>query len=131
MLSGDKKFYICKHCGNIVGKIKDSGVPIVCCGEDMTLLVPGTVDASKEKHVPVATLHNNLVSVKVGSEPHPMEEKHHIAWIYLETKKGGQRVALEVGKPAEAEFSVHHDDYPLAVYEYCNLHGLWKTEEFS
>ena len=82
---GEKKFYICKHCGNMIGMIKSSGVNVVCCGDPMTELKPNTVEASQEKHLPVVTIEGNIVKVKVGSVEHPMTEEHHIAWIYLET----------------------------------------------
>lgn len=121
------KFYICKHCGNIVEKIKDSKVDIVCCGETMSELVPNTEDASQEKHVPVITKQNSVVTVQIGSVLHPMIEEHHIEWIYLETKKGGQRKSLVVGEKPEAIFLLE-DDEAVAAYEYCNIHGLWKAE---
>ena len=123
----DKKFYICEHCGNIVEMVKDSGVPVMCCGQKMTLLEPGTVEASHEKHIPVVKVEGNLVNVNVGSVDHPMSEEHSILWIYLQTDKGGYRKNLEPGKEPKAVFALH-DEKPLAVYAYCNLHGLWKTE---
>ena len=122
-----QKFFICKHCGNMVGLIDNHGVPLVCCGEEMTELVANTVEASAEKHLPVVKVEGDKVSVAVGSVLHPMEEAHHIAFIYLETEKGGQRKALKVGQEPVAEFALV-DDKLIAVYEYCNLHGLWKTE---
>src|SRR5574344_2224810 len=85
----ENKFYICEHCGNIIGMIHDSGVSIVCCGENMKKLEPGTVDASREKHVPVVTTRDNFVKVSVGSVAHPMIVEHSILWIYLQTDKGG------------------------------------------
>lgn len=123
----DRRFFRCKHCGNIVSKLYDSGVALVCCGEEMEELVANTVDASKEKHVPAVTVDGNIVKVEVGSIPHPMEEKHYIMWIYLQTKKGGQRKCLSPGEEPKAVFALE-DDELVAVYEYCNLHGLWKTE---
>jgi len=121
------KFYVCKHCGNLVGMIHNSGVPIICCGEPMTELVPGSVDASKEKHVPVVKVDGDLVTVEVGSAPHPMIEQHFIQWIYLQTEKGGQRKALLPGEAPKATFAVV-DDKPVAAYAYCNLHGLWMSQ---
>lgn len=122
------KFYVCKHCGNIVAYVEDKGVPLVCCGEKMSELVPGTTDAATEKHVPVITVDGNLVTVKVGEVEHPMLEEHHISWIALETKQGNQRKLLAVpGKP-EATFALVDGDEAVAAYEYCNLHGLWKAE---
>ena len=121
------KFYICKHCGNMVGMIKDAGVPIICCGEPMTELTPNTVEASNEKHLPAVTVDGNNVHVEVGTVAHPMLAAHYIEWIYLETEKGGQRKALAAGDAPVEDFTVV-DDKPVAVYAYCNLHGLWKTE---
>ena len=91
---GEKKFYICKHCGNMIGMIKSSGVNVVCCGDPMTELKPNTVEASQEKHLPVVTVEGNIVKVKVGSVEHPMTKEHHIEWIYLQTAHGGQRRIL-------------------------------------
>ena len=123
----DSKFYICEHCGNIAEKINDAGVPLVCCGQKMTQLVPGTVEASHEKHIPVVQVSDNTVSVAVGSVEHPMVEEHSILWIYLQTDKGSFFRHLEVGKPPVVHFSLVNEK-PIAVYAYCNLHGLWKSE---
>lgn len=124
----ERKFFVCKHCGNIVGMVYDSGVNVACCGEAMAELVPNTVDAAQEKHVPVVTVDGNLVHVAVGSVEHPMLEAHYIQWIYLETVKGGQRKTLKPGEKPEATFALTEDDKAIAAYEYCNLHGLWKKE---
>ena len=123
----EQKFYICKHCGNLVGMIHSSGVPIICCGEPMTQLQANTQDASREKHIPVVIPENSTVTVSIGSDEHPMEKDHHIAWIYLQTEHGGQRKSLEHGKPPKAVFSVK-EDRPVAVFAYCNKHGLWKKD---
>jgi len=122
-----QKFFICRHCGNMVGLIKDAGVPLVCCGDEMTELVPNTVEASAEKHIPVVTVSGSSVSVQVGSTLHPMEEAHFISFVYVETERGGQRKCLKPGNEPKISFNFI-DDKPLAVYAYCNLHGLWKTE---
>ena len=121
------KFCVCEHCGNLVGVINDAGVPMMCCGQKMTQLVPGTVEASVEKHLPVVTVDDDKVKVEIGSVAHPMAEEHSILWVYLQTDKGGQRKNLAVGEAPVAEFSLL-DEKPVAVYAYCNLHGLWKTE---
>ena len=121
------KFFICEHCGNLIGVINDAGVPMVCCGQKMTQLIPGTVEASVEKHLPVVTVDGDKVKVEVGSVAHPMSEEHSILWVYLQTDKGGQRKNLKVGEAPVAEFSLL-DEKPVAAYAYCNLHGLWKTE---
>ena len=120
------KFYKCRHCGNVIEKFIDSGVPVVCCGEQMEELIPNTVDASNEKHVPVVEkIDDCRIKVKIGSVEHPMTEEHHIVFVYVETEKGGIRVDL-TDKP-EAVICTCNSK-PTAVYEYCNLHGLWKTE---
>ena len=123
----EQKFYVCKHCGNIYAAVKESGVKVKCCGEDMTLIVPGTVDASKEKHIPVKKKEGNKVTVTVGSVIHPMEEAHYIEWISIQTKQGNQKKALHAGEKPEAYFLISEDDEIEAVYAYCNLHGLWKS----
>lgn len=122
------KFYICEHCGNIIGKINDSGVPVVCCGQKMTEIVPGTVEASLEKHIPAVTVEGNLVKVKIGSVEHPMTQAHYIPWVYVETQKGGQRKNLLPDTAPEVTFALTEDDKAVAVYAYCNLHGLWKAD---
>lgn len=120
------KFYKCNHCGNVIVKVVDSGVPVVCCGQSMEELVPNTVDASGEKHLPVVTvLDENHIKVEVGSVHHPMLPEHHISFIYVEFEDGGLCVNLK-DKP-EAIVCTGGEKV-LAVYEYCNLHGLWKTE---
>ena len=121
------KFYICRHCGNLVGMVKDAGVPIVCCGEKMEALAPNTVEASSEKHLPVVTVENDTVHVNIGSADHPMLPEHFIEWVYVQTENGGQRKALKPGDPTNVSFRLC-DDKPVAVYAYCNLHGLWMTE---
>jgi len=126
-MSSKQKFYICEHCGNMVGLIRESGVPLVCCGDDMTFLEPNTVEASAEKHLPAVTVSGDIISVEVGSVPHPMEEAHNIMFVYVETEQGGQRKCLNVGDAPKLEFSFANDK-PIAVFAYCNLHGLWKTE---
>ena len=122
-----KKFFVCKHCGNLVAVVNDSKVPMVCCGEKMTELVANTTDAAQEKHVPVVTVKCKTVTVNVGEVTHPMSAEHSILWIYLETDKGAQRKYLSPDDAPEAVFAVA-DEKPVAVYAYCNLHGLWKSE---
>ena len=108
--------------------IKESGAPMTCCGQQMTELVPGTSDGAAEKHVPVFTVEGSKVTVTVGSVDHPMAEEHYIEWIALETAKGAQRKTLKPGEKPCAEFALTEDDSVVAVYAYCNLHGLWKAE---
>ena len=122
------KFYICAHCGNIVAYVKNAGVPVMCCGEKMQELVPGTVDASVEKHLPVITVEGSTVTVRVGSVEHPMAAEHYIEWIALETKEGNQRKALVPGAKPQAVFALADGDSAVAAYAYCNLHSLWKAE---
>lgn len=120
-------FYICKHCGNLITKIHDAGVPVVCCGEKMSKLEAGITDAAVEKHLPVVNKKDNLITVSIGSTPHPMEKEHHIAWVYLQTQQGGQLKYLSINAQPTVTFTVDNDD-PITIYAYCNLHGLWKTE---
>lgn len=124
-MRNEPKFFRCKMCGNLVGLVINGGGTLVCCGEEMEELKANTVDASKEKHVPVFEKTGSKVSVKVGSVEHPMLEEHHIEWIYLNTSKGGQRKSLKVGGAPAAEFVLADDEELISVYEFCNLHGLW------
>lgn len=116
------------HCETIVEVINSCNEVPSCCGEPMRELKANTTDAAQEKHVPEVSVEGNLVKVKVGSVEHPMTEEHHIAFIYLETENGVARKDLDhTGKP-EAVFALAEGEKPVAVYEYCNLHGLWKKE---
>ena len=122
------KYYICEHCGNIIEYVKQTAVPVMCCGQKMSELVPGTSDGAHEKHVPVVTVNGDTVVVEVGSVEHPMVEAHYIQWIAIETTKGSQRVKLEYTDKPRAEFKLADGESFVAAYEYCNLHGLWKAE---
>ena len=117
----------CNHCGNIATLIEDKGVPIVCCGDQMEELKANTTDAATEKHVPEVKVEDNKVHVVVGSTIHPMTEEHLIQWICLETENGGQLKKLTATDEPKAVFCLG-EDKATAVYEYCNLHGLWKKE---
>ena len=123
-----QKFMICNHCGNIIGIVEQPGAPLVCCGEEMQEMIPNSSGASVEKHMPVFEVKDNLVTVTVGEAIHPMEAGHHIAWISLQTKQGNQRKKLAVDGEPKAIFAICEGDEVEAVYEYCNLHGLWKAE---
>ncbi len=123
----EMKFYRCKHCGQIVAVVKKTGVPIICCGEAMEEIVPGTTDAAVEKHVPVYSVDGTKVTVTVGSVEHPMQPEHYIEWIALKTASGNQRKALKPGDKPEAVFAIVDGDSVEAVYAYCNLHSLWKA----
>ena len=104
------KFYVCEHCGNLVKVIKDSGVPMMCCGQKMAELVPGTSDGALEKHVPVVVRNGGRVEVNVGSVDHPMIPEHYIEWIALETKAGNQRKVLKPNEAPHAVFYIAEDD---------------------
>jgi len=120
------KYYLCEHCGNIIEFVNETGVPVMCCGEKMKELVPGTSDGAHEKHVPVVTLDGDKVTVEVGAVEHPMVESHFIQWIAIETTRGSQRVKLQYTDKPIAEFKLADGEKFVAAYEYCNLHGLWK-----
>ena len=124
----EMKFYRCAHCGQIVAIVKKTGVPVICCGEPMKELIPGTTDAAAEEHVPSFEVKGDVVEVTVGSVEHPMLEEHYIEWIAVQTKQGNQRKSLEPGEPSKACFRICDGDEVEAVYAYCNLHSLWKAE---
>lgn len=122
------EFYICKHCGNIITLVQNKGVPVVCCGEKMHKIEPGTVDAAVEKHVPVYTVGDNTVTVNVGSVTHPMTVEHLINWVALETEQGTQIKHLKADGEPVVTFALAKGDAVKKVYAYCNLHGLWVAE---
>jgi len=126
-MSMEQKFFICEHCGNIIAMVKDKGVPVMCCGQKMTEIIPGTTDAAVEKHVPVYTVEGNKVHVTVGEVAHPMLPEHYIEWISLQTKFGNQRKELRPGEAPETCFMLCDGDEVEAVYAFCNLHSLWKA----
>jgi len=121
-----QKFFICRHCGNLVGMVNNAGVPMICCGAKMQELVPNTVDAAQEKHVPVLTRKGDKVLVEVGAQPHPMTAEHHIAWIAIVQENCTCRVTLLPDGAPSAELCLCGG--PACVYAYCNLHGLWMAE---
>lgn len=123
----EQKFYICEHCGKIIAVVKESGVPVMCCGQKMKEIIPGTTEAALEKHIPVYTVENNIVKVKVGEVAHPMVSEHYIEWVSLQTKQGNQRKLLSPDNAPEICFALCEGDEVEAVYAYCNLHGLWKA----
>lgn len=120
------KFYYCKTCKNIVHFIKDSGVPLICCGKIMDEIVPNSIGAA-EKHLPIVRQNGNHVTVDVGSLPHPMIDVHYIEWVILETQKGFQFEPLNPGDAPRAEFFLNPLDKAVTAYAYCNIHGLWKS----
>ena len=122
----DLRFFVCEHCGNMVILIKDKKVPMVCCGQKMTELIPGTTDASVEKHVPTFEVKDGKVCVQVGEVEHPMVEAHFIEWVLVQTNKGFQKKDLKAGDAPKVCFALCEGETVEAVYAYCNLHGLWK-----
>lgn len=117
--------YKCEKCGNLVNVVHGAGGKLVCCGEEMKLLEPNTVDAAREKHVPVIEKTGNRVKVSVGSVPHPMEAEHYIETISILTDKKLYRAYMSPGDKPEAVFEVDGDIQCARAY--CNLHGLWKS----
>lgn len=124
----EQRFYICERCGRIMAVVKDSAVPVMCCGQKMKELIPGTTEASAEKHIPVCTVDGNKVTVTVGEVFHPMLDEHYIEWISLQTKQGNQRKILKPGDKPQACFAILEGDEVISAYAYCNLHSLWKAE---
>lgn len=122
------KFYKCAKCGKIIGMVKNSACPTMCCGEPMEEMIANTTDAATEKHVPVVQVEGNAVTVCVGEVEHPMMEEHFIQWIALETTEGAQRKELKPGEKPMRSFALAEGEKVIAAYEYCNLHGLWKKE---
>ncbi|MDL2234285.1 desulfoferrodoxin [Ruminococcaceae bacterium OttesenSCG-928-L11] len=120
-----KVFYKCDICGNFAGMIHSSGVAMVCCGQPMTKVEAGTTDAAQEKHVPACTLEGRTLRVQVSDVLHPMTPEHYIQWIMVTQNGKTQRVELTPDSEPKAEFTLD-SDAPFTVYEYCNLHGLWK-----
>ena len=123
----EQKYYICETCGNLVEMVKSAGVPLMCCGKPMKELVPGSVDAAQEKHVPVWEVKDGKVCVQVGSVEHPMLPEHYIEWISLQTAQGYQRKMLNPGDAPKVEVALCDGDEVKAVYAYCNIHGLWRS----
>lgn len=118
-------FYCCEKCGNIVALIKKGGGTLTCCGQDMTKLEANSTNAAKEKHMPFVTIQDGKIMVSVGYEPHPMLAEHYIEWIAFVADDKVEFQFLKPGEEAKAEFA----EVKLgAVYAYCNLHGLWKTD---
>jgi len=120
------RVFKCSDCGKIMIMAAPSGCPTMCCGKEMVELTANTTDAAQEKHVPAVTREGNKLTVNVGSVDHPMEEKHYIEWIALVGEKGYRIAYLEPGDKPCVDF--YAAEPVTAVYAYCNLHGLWKTE---
>lgn len=120
------QIYKCQVCGNIVELIHAGGGELVCCGQPMDLMKEKTEDAGNEKHVPVIEVSGNKVKVKVGSVPHPMEDKHYIEWVELLADGRAYRKYLKPGDKPEAEFEI--TAAKISAREYCSVHGLWKSK---
>jgi len=121
------EIYRCEICGNIVEVTHEGGGQLVCCGQPMELMEENTVDASREKHIPVIARNGDKMIVRVGSVPHPMEEKHYIEWIELIADGVSYKKFLNPGEKPEAEFCIEINVKEIIAREYCNLHGLWKN----
>lgn len=122
------RFYRCPICGNVVQKMVDSGVSLVCCGQPMEELPVKVKETGNEKHLPfLSSVKDNVLVVEIGEKPHPMEEDHYIQWIFLETEEGGQFVHLKPNVPPRATFCCKKC-HPVALYAYCNVHGLWGVD---
>lgn len=118
------EFYRCALCGNMVALIKDGGGTLVCCGQDMKKLNANTTDAAQEKHVPEISKADGKIEVAVGSTLHPMLAEHYIEWIALVTE---DKVEIKFLKPGEEPKAAFNAVESGEIYEYCNLHGLWKA----
>ncbi|MDO5446061.1 MAG: desulfoferrodoxin family protein [Eubacteriales bacterium] len=121
------KYYKCGICGQIIMIVKESGVPVECCGEPMKEIIPGSTDTSAEKHVPVYDVVDGKISVMVGSTLHPMTETHYIEWIAVETNFGIHIRFLKPGGEPRVSFQLNEGESVEAVLAFCNLHSLWKS----
>ena len=122
-----QKFYVCKKCGTMVALVKKGHCIPTCCGDEMTELIAGEVEASKEKHIPVINVNGTIVTETVGEVEHPMIDVHYIEWISIETNLGNQRKVLKPNDAPKAQFALLDGEKVIAAYAYCNLHGLWKA----
>ncbi len=127
-MRGEPRFFLCKECNNLMGMIFHGSGQLECCGQKMLELIPNTVEASTEKHLPVISVDGTTVTVKIGEVAHPMLAEHHIEWIYINTSKGGQRKSLEIGAEPKAVFELADGEELVSAYAYCNLHGLWAAK---
>ncbi len=119
-------YYYCKHCGNIIVKLNDSGIPLICCGEKLEVLNPNTNDGAREKHIPIYSVRCGKVTINIGEIPHPMIPEHYIEWVELQTNKGTQFKRLTPNTEPTVTFNINKDENVEAVFAYCNLHSLWK-----
>lgn len=123
------RFYHCKICGKVVAALSDTEIPTVCCGHAMQELLPNRADGAAEKHVPVHHMDAGILWVRIGSDPHPMTEEHRITWVGLQTEQGFQFKSLCKGDLPRVCFSICPEDKVQTVFSYCNLHGLWCSEQ--
>lgn len=121
------RFFVCNMCGNFVEMVRESGVPMVCCGQKMKELIPSSTDGAHDKHVPICSFEGDKLIVRVGESMHPMISSHFIEWIALETNKGAYRIELKPGDLPRAVFTLAEGEKPLGAYAFCNVHGLWKS----
>ncbi len=119
--------YKCEVCGNIVEVLFEGNGELVCCGLPMEIMNENTVDASFEKHIPVGSRQGNILTVKIGSEPHPMNEKHYIEWVEVLVGNKAYREFLKPDQEPQVSFCIEDGGEPLVIKAYCNLHGLWKS----
>ena len=119
------RFYRCEVCGKIVAMVKNSGVPTVCCGQPMRQLAPSFQDGSRELHMPVYSVEQGYIAIMIGSRPHPMTDMHRIEWIAVETSLGCHCRLLTPGMLPEAVFGLVGGEKTIAVFAYCNVHGLY------
>ena len=124
-MKNERLFCKCAQCGNLIGFVENSGVSVFCCGEPMEELKPNTVDAAHEKHVPALSVDDGMLTITVGSVPHPMTDAHHIDWVCVADGDRTTRIKLAGAEAARAVVPV--GDKPVTVYAYCNLHGLWSV----
>lgn len=122
------RLFMCENCGNVVAMIEESGVAMVCCGQEMAEVTPREEEEIGEKHVPVYRVEGSKVMVEVGSIRHPMEALHYIQWVCIETSRGMQIRQLLPGDEPKVCFTLCEGDTLRGVYAYCNIHGLWKAQ---
>ncbi|HAX72742.1 MAG TPA: desulfoferrodoxin [Firmicutes bacterium] len=122
------KYCVCPVCKNVIEVVEDHKVPVMCCGKKMEVLTANTAEAAVEKHLPVVNVENGVVNVKVGEVEHPMTEAHYIGFITVKAGNSVLRYDLNVDQAPAASFNLNGYTGLVEVYEYCNLHGLWKTE---
>lgn len=122
------KFYRCKSCGDMVLPLSNRPMCVSCCNEEMEEIVPNTQDAAVEKHIPILKETESGLEILVGSVMHPSQEEHYIEWVYIELAKGGIYIPFEPLEEPVCKVPYKKEDIKT-IYSYCNLHGLWKSED--